>query len=120
MAAVLAELASSVYSVELLPELAARATAALRSAGYTTVQVRTGDGYQGWPEHAPFDRIILTAAPPELPPALLQQLKKGGRLIAPVGREWQDLVVVDKDADGRLSQRNEYPVIFVPMVPKRD
>ena len=72
---------------------------------------------QGWPEQAPFDRIIVTAAPPELPPKLVEQLKHGGRLVAPVGREWQELVVVDKDMDGHVRQRSEYPVMFVPMVP---
>ena len=79
--------------------------------------MRTGDGYRGWPEQAPFDRIILTAAPPEVPQALLAQLKNGGRLVAPVGREWQQLVVYDKDAAGKLSERVEYAVMFVPMVP---
>jgi protein-L-isoaspartate(D-aspartate) O-methyltransferase len=118
--AILARLAGRVYTIEIVEPLARQAAARLKEMGFGNVMARAGDGYQGWPEQAPFDRIILTAAPPEMPPALLKQLKNGGRLIAPIGREWQELVVVDKDADGRLRQRNEYPVIFVPMVPKRD
>jgi len=84
--------------------------------------VRQGDGYLGWPEHAPFDRILLTAAPPELPPALLSQLKPGGRLVAPVGAGpfAQTLTVVDKAADGTIRQRAVAPVKFVPMVLGRD
>jgi protein-L-isoaspartate(D-aspartate) O-methyltransferase len=82
------------------------------------VTVRHGDGYQGWPEEAPFDRIIVTAAPPELPQTLLDQLKPGGKLVAPVGSTvWgQDLVVVEKNAQGKISRRSVFPVMFVPMV----
>ena len=116
--AILARLAGRVYSMEIVGPLAKEAAARLKEMGLRNVEVRAGDGYQGWPEEAPFDRIIVTAAPPELPPALLAQLKNGGRLVAPVGREWQELVVVDKDLDGRIRQRTEYPVVFVPMVPR--
>ncbi len=116
--AILARLAGRVYSMEIVEPLAKEAAARLKEMGLRNVEVRAGDGYRGWPEEAPFDRIIVTAAPPELPPALLAQLKNGGRLVAPVGREWQELVVVDKDLDGRIRQRTEYPVVFVPMVPR--
>lgn len=116
--AILARLAGRVYSMEIVGPLAKEAAARLKEMGLRNVEVRAGDGYRGWPEEAPFDRIIVTAAPPELPPALLAQLKNGGRLVAPVGREWQELVVVDKDLDGRIRQRTEYPVVFVPMVPR--
>lgn len=116
--AILGRLAWRVYSMEIVEPLAKEAAARLKGMGFDTVEVRSGDGYQGWPQQAPFDRIIVTAAPPELPPALLAQLKNGGRLVAPVGREWQELVVVDKDRDGTIRQRVEYPVMFVPMVPK--
>jgi protein-L-isoaspartate(D-aspartate) O-methyltransferase len=114
-AAVLGELASNVYSVELLPELAARATAALRSAGYTAVQVRTGDGYQGWPEHAPFDRIIVTAAPDAVPRALVDQLAEGGRLVIPVGTASQFIRIVTR-RQGRIEEETTIPVRFVPLV----
>jgi protein-L-isoaspartate(D-aspartate) O-methyltransferase len=116
--AVLARLAGRVYSLEIVEALARDAAARLKEMGYTNVEARAGDGYQGWPEEAPFDRIIVTAAPPELPAKLVEQLKSGGRLVAPVGREWQELVVVDKDRNGRVRQRAEYPVMFVPMVPR--
>jgi protein-L-isoaspartate(D-aspartate) O-methyltransferase len=83
------------------------------------VYVREGDGYKGWPEEAPFDRILLTAAPPKIPETLLKQLKPGGRMVAPVGRTVfsQELVVIDKDQGGRISRRAVFPVRFVPMVP---
>lgn len=117
-AAVLSRLAKHVYSIEIVPELARTATATLSRLGYTNVTVRLGDGYKGWPERAPFDRIILTAAPPELPNALIDQLKPGGRLIAPVGRTVfeQELIVVEKGSDGKLKRRSSLPVRFVPMV----
>ncbi|MBI4892293.1 MAG: protein-L-isoaspartate(D-aspartate) O-methyltransferase [Acidobacteria bacterium] len=116
--AVLARLSARVYTIEIVEPLAREAATRLRNMGYTNIVPRAGDGYEGWPEEAPFDRIILTAAPPELPAALVKQLKPGGRLVAPIGREWQELVVVDKDRGGEVSQRSEYPVMFVPMVPK--
>ncbi len=114
-AAVLAGLVETVYSIELVPELAHSAAKTLAAEGYRNVEVRAGDGYLGWPEQAPFDRIILTAAPPEIPAALVAQLKPGGRLVAPVGEEWQDLVVLEKGRDGKTSTRKVLPVRFVPM-----
>ncbi|MBZ5584259.1 MAG: protein-L-isoaspartate(D-aspartate) O-methyltransferase [Acidobacteriia bacterium] len=119
-AAVLAQLVKHVYTIEIVPELAASAAESLRRAGHANVTVRRGDGYKGWPEEAPFDRIILTAAPPGIPPALVAQLSNGGRLVAPVGSTWnQRLVVIDKGADGRIHRRTESAVIFVPMVRER-
>jgi protein-L-isoaspartate(D-aspartate) O-methyltransferase len=117
-AAVLSPLAKHVYSIEIVPELARRSAELLKKLGYTNVSVRQGDGYLGWPEEAPFDRIILTAAPGEVPQALINQLKPGGRLVAPVGRTVlsQDLVLVEKDAQGKTHERPVLPVRFVPMV----
>lgn len=117
-AAVLSHVAGRVFSIEIVPELAARARATLEKLGYKNVAVRQGDGYLGWPEEAPFDRIILTAAPPELPSTLVDQLARGGRLVAPVGRSYfdQELVVVEKSVDGRVKRRSELAVVFVPMV----
>ncbi len=98
-AAVLAELVSNVYSIEIIPELAQRAAADLFRLGYTNVHVRTGDGYAGWPEHAPFDAIIVTCAPENIPPPLVQQLADGGRMVIPVGGRWgQSLVRMTKRA----------------------
>lgn len=117
-AAVLATICDSVYSVELVPELAARAGRTLAELGYEGVRLRLGDGYAGWPEHAPYDRIVVTAAPPEMPEALVSQLAPRGRLVAPVGEsagsQW--LVLVTKDARGRLRSEDRLPVRFVPMV----
>jgi protein-L-isoaspartate(D-aspartate) O-methyltransferase len=117
-AAVLSPLVKHVYSIEIVPELARRGTELLRSLGLTNVTVRQGDGYLGWPEAAPFERIILTAAPGEIPKTLINQLKPGGKLVAPVGGSVlnQELVVVEKSADGRIHQRSIFPVRFVPMV----
>ena len=116
-AAVLAGLAKQVYTIEIVPELATSAAATLKRLGYANVFAKQGDGYKGWPEEAPFDRIILTAAPPELPKALVEQLKPGGKLVAPIGKQSQELIVVDKSASGKIRQRTVYPVRFVPMVP---
>jgi protein-L-isoaspartate(D-aspartate) O-methyltransferase len=113
--AVLAELAEEVYSIELLPVLAERARRTLDGLGYTNVHVRAGDGYAGWPEHAPFDRILAAAAPPEVPPALLEQLAEGGILVIPVGVNDQELRVLQKHAD-RLELLSTLAVRFVPMV----
>jgi protein-L-isoaspartate(D-aspartate) O-methyltransferase len=115
-AAVLGQLAAEVYTVEIVPELANSATERLRALGYNNVTVRAGDGYKGWPELAPFDRIIMTAAPPEVPVALIDQLKKNGRLVAPIGLMWmQELIVIDKRSDGTVRRRSICPVSFVPM-----
>jgi protein-L-isoaspartate(D-aspartate) O-methyltransferase len=121
-AAILAELGTEVYSVEIVPELAERARRDLEATGYGKVNVRHGDGYQGWPSEAPFDRIIITAAPPVIPDALVEQLARGGRLVAPEGGspQNQQLVIVDKRQDGRVNRRTSIPVMFVPMVPKQE
>jgi protein-L-isoaspartate(D-aspartate) O-methyltransferase len=116
-AAILSKLLAHVYTIEIVPELAASARATLAREGLNNITVRHGDGYKGWPEHAPFDGIILTAAPPEIPQALIDQLKPGGRLVAPVGTSDQELVVVEKDAKGRTTRRSVTAVRFVPMVP---
>ena len=113
-AAVLAELAAEVYTVEIVPALARRAAADLARLGYRNVTVREGDGYRGWPEKAPFDAIVVTAAPPEVPEPLIAQLKPGGRLVLPVGEAFQDLLLLTKDASG-VQQRRLLPVRFVPM-----
>lgn len=113
-AAILAELAAEVYTIEIIPELGRRAEATLRSLGYLNVHVRIGDGYLGWPEEAPFDAIIVTAAPEKIPPPLIEQLKVGGRLIIPVGDEFQELVLVRKTKKG-IEQERKIPVRFVPM-----
>jgi protein-L-isoaspartate(D-aspartate) O-methyltransferase len=120
-AAVLSMLVDTVYSIEIVPELASSAKDTLQRLGYRNVQVRAGDGYRGWPEHAPFDRIILTAAPPEVPQALIDQLRPGGKLVAPVGDPGeQNLLVIDKGRDGRIQRRSVFPVMFVPMVPAKN
>lgn len=115
-AAVLAELASEVYTIEIIPELARRARLVLSELGYENVRVRTGDGYQGWDEHAPFDAIIITAAPPYVPQPLLEQLAEGGRLVVPLGEEGeiQTLTLIER-IEGRLLERALCPVRFVPM-----
>ena len=115
-AALLDRLGAEVFSLELVPPLAERAAAVLARLGYHRVRVRCADGYLGWPEEAPFDRVVLTAAPPELPPALLAQLAPGGRLVAPVGTDLQRLVLVERAADGTLSTSHVEWVRFVPMV----
>jgi protein-L-isoaspartate(D-aspartate) O-methyltransferase len=116
-AAVLAAIAKQVYSIEIVPDLAESARRVLASTGYRNVQVRTGDGYSGWPEHAPFDRIIVTAAPPEIPKALVDQLAVGGIMVVPVGTSYQEIVVINKSAGG-ITETRTIPVRFVPMVTK--
>jgi len=113
-AAVLAEIAKEVYTIEIVPALARRAKGDLARLGYARVVVREGDGYRGWPEHAPFDAIIVTAAPPKIPQPLLDQLKPGGRLVVPVGTSTQELTRITKAADG-FRQEQLLPVRFVPM-----
>lgn len=114
-AAVLAELARQVYTIEIVLTLTDTARTALADAGYANIEVRTGNGYLGWPEHAPFPRIIVTAAPPEIPPALVEQLAVGGRMVLPVGALNQEIAVVTKTEDG-VTERRTLPVRFVPMV----
>jgi len=117
-AAILAELARQVWSVEVVPELAEGARAALAKEGYRNVEVRCSDGALGWPEHAPFDAIIVTAAAASIPPALLAQLKPGGRMIVPVGAafETQSLTLIEKSAAGEIKQHEVMAVAFVPLV----
>jgi protein-L-isoaspartate(D-aspartate) O-methyltransferase len=113
-AAVLAEIAAEVYTIEILEPLAKAARSTLRRLGYASVRVRHGDGYRGWPEAAPFDAILVTAAAPRIPPALVEQLAPGGRLVIPVGGVPQQLQVVTRTPEG-LAVRQIYPVLFVPM-----
>jgi protein-L-isoaspartate(D-aspartate) O-methyltransferase len=112
--AVLAELASEVYTVEIVPELAEQSARLLETLGYRNVHVRFGDGYGGWKEAAPFDAIIVTAAPDHLPLPLLEQLAVGGRIAVPVGRGSQELIVYTKTVDG-LQEQSRLPVRFVPL-----
>jgi protein-L-isoaspartate(D-aspartate) O-methyltransferase len=116
-AAVLAELAREVLSIEIVAPLADRARAALAESGYRNVSVRTGNGYLGWPERAPFDRIIVTAAPESIPQALVDQLAVGGIMVVPVGTLFQEMTIVTKSAKG-VAERRTLPVRFVPMVSK--
>lgn len=115
-AAVLAELANEVYTIEIVPELGKRAKKTLDRLDYGNVHVLIGDGYKGWPEHAPFDGIIVTAAPDEIPAPLIEQLKPGGRMVIPVGPVYamQYLTVAVKQEDGTLDTRQTMPVRFVP------
>lgn len=114
-AAILSRLAQEVYSMEILEELASQAANRLQDLGYGNVQVRHGDGYRGWPEQAPFDVIIVAAAPEHVPQPLVDQLAPGGRMIIPVGRGSQDLRYLEKDLDGNLRQSQIASVRFVPM-----
>ena len=113
--AVLAEIAREVYSIELVPEHAERATQLLQSLGYTNVHVRQGDGYAGWPEAAPFDGIIVTAAPDHIPQPLVDQLRVGARMVVPVGVTYQDLLVLTRTAEG-MREDDRLGVRFVPLV----
>ena len=114
-AAVLAELVKNVYSIEIVEPLAADARRRLQSLGYKNIQVRHGDGYLGWPEEAPFDVIIVAAAPDHIPAALIEQLAPGGKMLIPVGQGAQDLLIVEKGEDGAVTQQRAAPVAFVPM-----
>jgi protein-L-isoaspartate(D-aspartate) O-methyltransferase len=116
-AAVLGRLVKTVYTIEIIAPLAERARATLLQQGYPNVEVRTGNGYQGWPEHAPYDRIIVTAAPTEVPPALVQQLKLGGLMAIPVGSAIQELRILRRVPEG-LETIGTLPVMFVPMTGK--
>jgi protein-L-isoaspartate(D-aspartate) O-methyltransferase len=108
-----------VYTIELIASLGNAAAERLRALGYANVEVRIGDGYAGWPDAAPFDAIVVTAAAPRVPPALVAQLKPGGRMVIPVGESAaaQELLVLTKRADGTLETRAVLPVRFVPLVP---
>jgi len=114
-AAILAQLVAEVYTMEIVPELAQSAAGTLRELGYSNVTVRRGDGFKRWPEQAPFDGIILTAAPREIPETLVRQLANGGRLVAPVGSWLQQLILIEKKADGRIQRRSMGMVSFIRM-----
>ncbi len=114
-AAVLAEMGAHVYTVEIVPSLARTARATLARLGYRTVEVREGNGWEGWPENAPFDAIVVTAAPPTVPDALKRQLRDGGRLVIPVGDDVQELRLLTRHGSS-FEQRRLLPVRFVPLV----
>jgi protein-L-isoaspartate(D-aspartate) O-methyltransferase len=116
-AAVLAELVAKVYTIEIVEPVGKRAAENIARLGYKNVFTRIGDGYNGWPEAAPFDSIVVTAAAPSVPKPLVDQLKAGGRLVIPVGGQWdaQELVVIEKKADGSTTTRRTIPVRFVPL-----
>jgi protein-L-isoaspartate(D-aspartate) O-methyltransferase len=118
-AAVLAELVDSVYSIEIVEELGLEAADRLRTLGYDNVEVRIGDGYKGWPDKAPFDAVIVTAAPETVPQALVDQLAEGGRMVLPVGVGIQELLLVERK-DGKVTERHITSVRFVPMVHGED
>ena len=113
-AAVLAEIANRVYTIEIVPELAERSGALLGELGYDNIETRAGDGYRGWPDAAPFDAIVVTAAPDHVPPALVEQLAVGARLVIPVGNFFQDILIVTKTDTGTTTE-SVLPVRFVPM-----
>ena len=116
-AAILGELAREVYTIEIIPELADRARQTLNEMNYRNIHVKTGNGYLGWPEHAPFDAIVVTAAPDQVPPALVEQLALNGKLIIPVGAGAQEMTVITKTEKGLVEQKT-IPVRFVPMTGK--
>jgi protein-L-isoaspartate(D-aspartate) O-methyltransferase len=113
--ALLSQLAREVYSIEILPNISRKAQERLHALGSTNVRFRIGDGYRGWPEAAPFDGILVTAAPRQIPPALLEQLAPNGRMVIPVGDFFQELKVFSKDAKGDVTEASVLPVRFVPM-----
>ncbi len=113
-AAVLAKLCQQVYTIEIVESLAESAKARLKKLGYDNINVKHGDGFKGWEKYAPYDAIIVTCAPPEIPPPLIEQLKEGGRLVIPVGEHFQELKLVEKE-NGEIHIRDIIPVRFVPM-----
>ncbi|SVE05572.1 uncharacterized protein METZ01_LOCUS458426 [marine metagenome] len=115
-AAVLSPLVKHVYTIEIVKSLANNTDNRLKILGYKNITIRWGDGYKGWPEEAPFDRIIVTAAPPEIPQALIEQLGIGGKMVLPVGTRLQEIVVVEKSESGEISKKKVLPVRFVPMI----
>lgn len=116
-AAILAELVAKVYTIEIVEPVGRAGAAALKEAGYANVVTRIGDGYNGWPEAAPFDAIIVTAAPPSTPQPLLDQLKPGGKMVIPIGGRFatQELLVIVKNSDGTVTEKRTIPVRFVPL-----
>ena len=121
-AAILSRMVQQVYSVEIIESLAAKVHKRLNKLGYNNINLRTGDGYYGWPEHAPFDGIIVTAATPDIPHPLIEQLKAGARLVIPLGYPYshQELLVVEKKASGEIESQSILGVSFVPLTGKRD
>ena len=119
-AAVLSELCDHVYTIEIVNALANESTERLEKLGYKNITVRSGDGYKGWPEEAPFDRIMVTAAPEEIPELLIEQLAEGGIMVIPVGKQYeiQYLWVITKEVGGQIKKEKILPVRFVPMVTK--
>jgi protein-L-isoaspartate(D-aspartate) O-methyltransferase len=113
-AAILSELAGEVYTIEIVRPLAQHAEVLLRELGYNNVHVKAGDGYKGWPEHAPFDGIIVTAAPDHVPQPLVEQLREGGRMIIPVGKTGAQILYLLEKRDGKIKQKAVIPVKFVP------
>jgi protein-L-isoaspartate(D-aspartate) O-methyltransferase len=118
-AAVLAEIVQKVYSIEILESLAVSARNSLKDLQYQNIEIKVGDGYMGWPERAPFDAIVVTAAAPKVPEALVAQLRPGGKMVIPVGAAGgtQELLLITKGADGKSSQKRILPVRFVPLLP---
>ncbi len=114
-AALLGELARAVYTIEIVEDLGTSAAQTLARLGYANVHAKIADGYKGWPEHAPFDAIIVTAAPDHVPPALIAQLKPGARMVIPVGRLAQELMVITRNEDGSTTRQEIVPVRFVPL-----
>ena len=114
-AAVLAEICKEVYSIEIVKPLAEEARRRLKELGYKNITVRHGDGYRGWPEKAPFDVIIVAAAPDHVPQPLVDQLAPGGKMVIPVGRYYQQLIVIERDKDGKVHRKPNIAVMFVPM-----
>lgn len=121
-AAILSQLVGHVYTMEIIAELGTQAAERLQRLGYDNVSCRIGDGYYGWPEHAPYDAIIVTAAAPTTPPPLVAQLKPGGRMVLPVERGFgaQELILVEKTTDGEIQTRDILPVAFVPLTGDHD
>ena len=120
-AAVLSEITKEVYTIEIIEELGKSAKKRLKDLGYKSIRCKIGDGYYGWKEYAPFDRIMVTAAATHIPPSLIRQLKKGGKMCIPVGNPFltQNLILIEKDKEGNLKTRNILPVRFVPLTGKR-
>jgi protein-L-isoaspartate(D-aspartate) O-methyltransferase len=120
-ASVLAKLVDRVYTIEIIAPLAESAKARLRELGYHNIQVKTGDGYYGWPEHGPYDGIVVTAAAGSIPPPLVEQLKPGGYMVIPVGAPFytQELILLRKDKQGRVTTTSVLPVAFVPLTGQR-
>ena len=120
-AAVLAEIVKQVYTIEIVEPLGRAAESRLAALGYKNIEVRIGDGYKGWPDKGLFDGIVVTAAAPRVPQALVDQLKPGGRMVIPIGERWevQQLLLITRKADGTVQQKNVLPVRFVPLVPGR-